>query len=51
MECSTPYPCAFDEGIVTGLAQRFEPTATVAHDRKGCRKRGDPSCNYNVTWK
>lgn len=51
MECSTPYPCAFDEGIVTGLAQRFEPTATVAHDTKGCRKRGHPICNYNVTWK
>lgn len=51
MECSTPYPCAFDEGIVTGLALRFEPTSTVMHDRKGCRKRGDTSCTYNVTWK
>ena len=51
MECTTPYPCAFDEGIVTGLAQRFEPTATEMHDRKSCRKRGEPSCSYVVTWK
>ena len=51
MECDTLYPCAFDEGIVTGLAQRFEPTATVAHDPKSCRKRGSDRCVYNVTWK
>jgi hypothetical protein len=51
MECDTPYPCAFDEGIVQGLSQRFEPTSTVMHDRKSCRKRGDASCLYHINWK
>jgi hypothetical protein len=50
-EVDTPYPCSFDEGIVSGLAQRFEPTATVTHDPKSCRKKGAKSCIYNVTWK
>lgn len=51
MDVDTPYPCAFDEGIVTGLAQRFEPTSTVTHDPKSCRKRGAERCLYNVAWK
>jgi hypothetical protein len=51
LEVDTPYPCAFDEGIVLGLAQRFDPSARVAHDAKACRKKGDPLCVYNVTFK
>jgi hypothetical protein len=47
----TPYPCAFDEGIVVGMAQRFDPQAKVTHDPKSCRKRGADSCTYSVSWK
>jgi hypothetical protein len=47
----TPYPCAFDEGIVIGMAQRFDPTAKVTHDLKSCRKKGATACHYNVIWK
>jgi hypothetical protein len=46
----TPYPCAFDEGIVIGMAQRFDPTATVTHDPKACRQKGAAACNYHVIW-
>jgi hypothetical protein len=51
VEVDTPYPCAFDEGIVLGLAQRLEPFATAVHDRKTCRKRGDHICYHIVSWR
>jgi hypothetical protein len=51
VQASTPYPCPFDEGIVTALSQRFEPSATVLHDKASCRSRGDDSCTYHVSWK
>lgn len=49
--CDTPYPCAFDEGILLAMAQRFEPSATVVHSPEGCRTRGATSCTYTLTWK
>lgn len=51
VEASNPYPCPFDEGLVTALAQRFKPTATVVHDKATCRSRGGDSCTYHVSWK
>jgi hypothetical protein len=51
MTCENPYPCRFDLGIIKGMAQRFEPTASITHDTtKGCRKKGAESCTYVVTW-
>jgi hypothetical protein len=47
----TPYPCAFDEGVALGLAQRFDPMAKISHDPKSCRKRGADHCIYTITWK
>ncbi len=47
----TPYPCPFEEGLVTALAHLFIPTATVVHDKAGCRAKGANSCKYTVTWK
>ena len=38
--CDNPYPCAFDRGLITAMAQRFQPRAQVTHDPKSCRKRG-----------
>ncbi|QRO01936.1 hypothetical protein JRI60_24420 [Archangium violaceum] len=49
--CDGPYPCAFDEGILTAMAQRFETSATVVHSPNGCRSRGAESCAYNITWR
>ncbi len=50
-ECKNPYPCAFDHGIITTMAKKFEPKVTVTHDEsKPCRKKGADSCTYIITW-
>lgn len=50
-ECNNPYPCAFDNGIITAMAQQFEIKATVVHDdSKPCRKNGAESCTYIISW-
>jgi hypothetical protein len=52
MESSTPYPCDFDQGIITAMAQRFQPMARLTHETsRPCRKNGGSSCTYHVTWK
>lgn len=51
MTCSNPYPCIFDRGIVTAMAERFEPSASVVHEKgKPCRKQGADSCTLTVSW-
>lgn len=50
-EADNPYPCAFDQGLVTATAQLFKPSATVVHDKVSCRSRGGNSCTYHVSWK
>jgi len=49
--CENPYPCDFDRGIITAMAQRFEMKATVVHNESNsCRKKGANSCTYIVKW-
>jgi hypothetical protein len=48
-ECDNPYPCDFDIGILTGLAERFAARARVVHAGSGCRKHG-ASCSYLIRW-
>lgn len=49
--CENPYPCDFDRGIITTLAQRFERLARVSHDESApCRKNGADSCKYIIAW-
>jgi hypothetical protein len=51
MICDNPYPCRFDHGIITAMAKKFEPRASVVHeDKKPCRARGGGECTYTVTW-
>ncbi|ATB33374.1 hypothetical protein [Melittangium boletus] len=50
-KCSTPYPCAFDEGILTSMAQRFDRTSSVTHAPGSCRKKGAAFCIYHIAWK
>jgi hypothetical protein len=51
MICSSPFPCAYDRGIVTEFAQHYQAQAKVIHDdAAGCRKNGTDSCQYMVTW-
>jgi len=46
-----PYPCAFDKGIITAMAHKFQPNAQVTHnDSKECRSKGADSCTYIITW-
>lgn len=49
--CEMPYPCEFDRGLITALANRFEPMAKTVHDNNApCRKKGDSNCTYIVSW-
>jgi len=53
MVCENPYPCDFDSGIIEATARRFQtPDAalTIVHGPKSCRKRGDESCTYHISW-
>jgi len=51
MVCENPYPCDFDRGIISAMANRFEPLARTAHDNEAaCRKNGADSCTYVVMW-
>ncbi len=50
----SPYMCELDEGILEALSERFKPKNSlwvrVAHHPGSCRKKGDPSCTYDITW-
>lgn len=48
--CENPYPCDFDRGIITAIAQKFKPKALIIHESKECRKFGSDKCIYRVTW-
>lgn len=49
--CENPYPCSFDHGLLAAMARRFEPQATVTHDKAGpCRAKGGGSCRYEIVW-
>jgi len=55
MVCSNPYPCSFDRGVIEGFAGRFKPPGckdiVVRHDdSQPCRRRGDGSCTYVISW-
>lgn len=51
IESTSIYPCSFDEGLVSGAAQRFKPTAIITHDKASCRSRGGDKCIYQISWK
>jgi hypothetical protein len=49
--CNNPYPCEFDRGIITAMAQRFAPHSSTRHDdSKPCRKKGADNCTYIIDW-
>ena len=48
---SSPYPCAFDRGLLSARARRFQENAWVFHDdTRPCRKKGQENCTYLITW-
>jgi hypothetical protein len=50
----SPYPDDFTYGFLYALARRFRPSgarfAVIHDDAAPCRKKGDDSCTYHVTW-
>jgi len=53
--CDNPYPCDFDKGIITAMANRFRPENSLDikiehNDSEGCRKKGDKKCVYTISW-
>jgi hypothetical protein len=49
--CENPYPCDFDKGLITALANRFEKMSRVVHDDDApCRRTNAESCTYTITW-
>jgi len=52
--CTNPYPCDFDNGIITAMEKRFAPGGSVPKVRHDdscpCRKMGAESCTYTVSW-
>jgi len=51
IDCTSLYHCAFDEGLLQAMAQRFEPTASLIHRPGSCRKKGQGNCVYEINWK
>jgi hypothetical protein len=51
VESDTPYPCALENGMVSGIAWHFDGRAIVEHeDPQRCRSKDGQSCTYVVTW-
>lgn len=55
MVCRNPYPCGFDRGCIEGFARRFKPQGSydvvVRHDdSQPCRRNGQDSCTYIISW-
>lgn len=51
--CRNPYPCDFDEGLVTGVAEKFSGSVAlvdVTEESNPCRNDGGGACVYRVTW-
>ncbi len=43
-----PYPCIFDEGVILGIAQKFNTNISIKHLNKSCRRNSDPECTYLI---
>ena len=48
MSVSCPYPCIFDQGIILGMAEKFQVRVSIEHEDETCRSKGDPQCNYRI---
>jgi len=50
VECRTPYPCAFDRGIVEGTAVAHADGFVCVCEVGACRTDGADRCTYEVSW-
>ncbi|MDY7229556.1 hypothetical protein [Hyalangium rubrum] len=48
------YMCELDEGLLEALSERFKPPGAlwvrVVHKPGSCRKQGNTTCTYEVSW-
>ncbi len=50
-ECANPNLSEYDQGIITTMARRFEPSAKIELDpTKPTRRTGGDSCTFIITW-
>lgn len=55
MVCDNPYPSKFDEGIITAVGRKFQPSDSEAVKVKvdvnaDRRTKGGSSCTYLISW-
>lgn len=55
MVCQTPYPSAFDRGIISRMLEKFRPASSSGFSvhldtSKSSRIEGKHSCTYNIYW-
>lgn len=49
MEVDSPFPCAFDKGLLFGAMRVLNVVGSIIHDEEHpCRKRGNRACIYVV---
>lgn len=49
IECQTPYPCAFDRGVVEGAAVAHADGFVCVSEVGACQS-DDSRCTYDVSW-
>lgn len=50
VECDTPYPCAFDRGLVEGVAERVASGFVCLREIGACHSGEDDRCTYELSW-
>lgn len=53
VECTNPYPCQFDRGLIRAVAKEHSPVESfVFIEERGdeCRRHGADTCTYTVHW-
>ena len=50
VECTTPYPCAFDRGFVDGVAATQGEELVCFTEVGACRDDGADRCTYEIQW-
>jgi hypothetical protein len=49
IETDSPYPCAFDKGMLFGAMRVLRVVGAIVHDDSHpCRKRGGKACVYVI---
>lgn len=47
--CDNPYPCRFNEGVISAMATQFQPTVTIRHLPGDCRAKGGSRCVFKIS--